>query len=89
MDDQLKKAWISHNSLLQSAYTKVYSGNKKEKENALQEIRKLFDWPPFQDYILRTPTAAAFSITRYGLDMETERIIKEIDEIARGERILE
>lgn len=85
MTERQKQEWIAHNDLLQDAYRQYrWAKKEKEKDSALQRIKAAIDWKPFIIYC-DNELAALSGITRYGLDMITERCIGEIDKIAKGE----
>lgn len=82
MDEQEKKEWIYHNLILQNEYNEYNSASsKQDKESALRRVEHELSWAPFTDYLSRK-SAPTSGLSKYGIDMSTEKCIKEIDDIA-------
>lgn len=89
MNEQELNKWKSQNEGLQRAYQNyTMADSQKDKEMAKHQIQQILSSKPFFEYICdQHPIANPFGIMKYGLDFETERIINEIDEIAKGKKI--
>ena len=86
MDKQQLKEWQVKNAKLQREYNNLYlANNQKEKDIALRNIQNSLGENPFMTYCDKVG-ACIFDISRRGLDYDTERCIREIDEIASENR---
>lgn len=87
MDAKELEVWKRHNIELQNAYQNyLVATNQREKDYALKDIQRSLEWAPFTDYVTRKPLAMPFGTYRYGLDVETEKCIREINLIANEEK---
>ena len=86
MDKRIKEEWIARNQVLQQAFRDYYPTiNSKEKEDALRKIQQSLEWSPFMNYVLDHGGFPPDGISKYGIDLITERCIGDIDKIAKGE----
>lgn len=86
MNEEKMESWKNKNSQLQYEYQKYNSENGKKKYESALRLQEILKWTDFLDFISKKyPSAFPFGIAKYGLDMETEKAIQEIDKIAHGE----
>lgn len=93
MDNKQKREWREHNQILQQAYhdynaTRVgkSASLQKAKENALNRIEQLLDWPPFLNFYCEQVGNVPSNFVRYdGIEYLGERCIEQIDKIAQEE----